>query len=182
MVKDKDKEKKKRPPREVVSREDYYMGQALWASTRSKDPSTQVGAQIVSSSNKPLGKGYNGPPSEIYDTEIDWDRPEKYPLIIHAEINAINHSNLEKLKGSTIYVTGRPCKACMLQLVDKGISKVVFLDYRIPDASSMLASEQDWAIASHIAKLGRITLVRYSGNLNWMADQMERWKDMGVFD
>jgi dCMP deaminase len=175
------KEKKKRPPRNVVSREDYYMGLALWASTRSKDPSTQVGAQIVSAANKPLGKGYNGPPSEIYDTDIDWDRPNKYPFMVHAEINAIDHSDQDKLKGSTIYVTGRPCSNCMLRMVTKGITKVVYLDYKIQDTSSMLASDEDWLESLNIAKLARTNLTQFSGNLNWMWDQMERWKDMGVF-
>ena len=70
---------KKVPPRRVPPRDDYYMGQAFWIAAKSKDPSTQCGAIIVSRDNSPLGTGYNGPPKKINDTSVSWDRPEKYP-------------------------------------------------------------------------------------------------------
>jgi dCMP deaminase len=176
--------KKKRPPREVVSREEYYMAKALWASTRSKDPDTQVGAQIVTVGNKPLGYGYNGPPSEITDHDMDWSRPEKNPYIIHAEKNAIRFSDQAKLQGSTIYITGRPCRGCMLDIVGSGITKIVYLEpkRRIVDAGSILSNQEEWALVQDIAQKGRVTLTKFAGNLSWMRDQMMKWELLGYFD
>lgn len=176
--------KKKRPPREVVSREDYYMSRALWVSCKSKDPDTQVGAQIVSSSNKPLGLGYNGPPSEMNDQDIDWTRPGKSFYVIHAEINAMNFSDREKLKGATMYVTSRPCKNCMPHLVAAGLSRVIYLEpkFRIEDKGSVTQNSEDWLIGTDIAAKGRLTLAKFAGNLNWMRDQMMAWQSMGYFD
>ena len=77
------------PPCDTPARDDRYMGLAwMWASM-SKDPSTQVGAIIISTDNRPLGSGYNGPPRAISDSEVNWVRPDKYRFITHAERNAI---------------------------------------------------------------------------------------------
>ena len=51
------------PKREnYISWDEYFMGIALLSSMRSKDPSTQVGACIVSDDNKIMSVGYNGFP------------------------------------------------------------------------------------------------------------------------
>jgi dCMP deaminase len=68
---------KKIPPRLVPPRDDKYMGLAFMMAGFSKDPNTQVGAIIVDRKNHPLGWGYNGPPSEILDCDVNWGRPDK---------------------------------------------------------------------------------------------------------
>ncbi|MDD2374773.1 MAG: cytidine deaminase, partial [Eubacteriales bacterium] len=45
---------------DYISWDEYFMGIALLAARRSKDPSTQVGACIVNQQNKILSVGYNG--------------------------------------------------------------------------------------------------------------------------
>ena len=45
-----------------ISWDEYFMGVALLAAKRSKDPNTQVGACIVDSNNIILSTGYNGFP------------------------------------------------------------------------------------------------------------------------
>lgn len=45
-----------------ISWDEYFMGVALLASQRSKDPSTQVGACIVNDDNRIMSVGYNGFP------------------------------------------------------------------------------------------------------------------------
>jgi dCMP deaminase len=178
-------------PRNVPSKHDYYMGQAFWASSRSKDPRTQCGAVIVSDENRPLGMGYNGPPKKIDDSKMDWgrknetkhtalDRAGKYPLIKHAEENAIKYSS-ECLSGATLYVTGPPCSNCMLSIVDEEISKVIYFPYLSSDSGSMLADSDDWEICQDIARLGHVGIVAFEGNLNWMRDQMEMFNNMGIF-
>ena len=85
--------KKKTPPRNVPERDAKYMALAFMLSGFSKDPKGQHGAIIVSPNNKPLGLGYNGPPRQYKDDDLDWSRANKYKHMIHAEINSINHSN-----------------------------------------------------------------------------------------
>lgn len=48
-----------------ISWDEYFMGVAILAAQRSKDPNTQVGACIVSDDNKILSIGYNGMPRTV---------------------------------------------------------------------------------------------------------------------
>ena len=78
-----------------ISWDEYFMGVALLAAMRSKDPNTQVGACIVDGNNRILSTGYNGFPHGCSDDEFPWDREgedqncTKYPFVVHAELNAI---------------------------------------------------------------------------------------------
>jgi dCMP deaminase len=156
------------------------MGMAwMWASM-SKDPSTQIGAVIVSADNRPLGSGYNGPPRQIPDSEIDWARPFKYKYIRHAERNALDFCS-EAPIGATIYVTGNPCPDCMNDIVTEGISKVIYFPC-IADKSSMLARQDEWLETQDIAKKGKVELIQFKGNLNWMRDWNDFLYHKGVFN
>ena len=55
-----------------ISWDEYFMGVSYLSAQRSKDPSTQVGACIVSSDNKILSMGYNGFPNGVSDDEFPW--------------------------------------------------------------------------------------------------------------
>ncbi|MBO5845074.1 MAG: cytidine deaminase, partial [Clostridia bacterium] len=46
--------------KDYISWDEYFMGVAILASQRSKDPSTQVGACIIDSDKRILSTGYNG--------------------------------------------------------------------------------------------------------------------------
>ena len=169
-------------PRRVPSREEKYMGLAFMYASFSKDPNSQIGAVIVTSDNELLGLGYNGPPAKYNDQELDWSRPNKYNHIIHSEINAIKHSNRDKLKGSTIFVTAKPCASCMLDIVDAGIIKVMYFPFKICDSSSMLNNKQIFEAADDIAKKGRLTVQEFKGNLNWIRDRIKQMDQLGIFD
>ena len=56
------------------------------------------------------------------------DREKKYPLICHAEENAIMHAARigVSLKDSTAYVTWPPCSRCARSLIQAGIREVVY--------------------------------------------------------
>jgi dCMP deaminase len=173
------KKKHRHPPRWTPERVDRYMGMAwMWASM-SHDPSTQVGAVIIGSDNRPLGSGYNGPPKQFPDNEIDWIRPYKYPYLDHAEDNAIDYCS-EKPKGATIYVTARPCSRCMKRIVKSGIIKVIYFNNK-PDKGSMTADDEDWEIAKHMAKMATVTLEEFQGNVNWIRDWTDDLYAKGVF-
>ena len=47
---------------DYISWDEYFMGVAILAAKRSKDPNTQVGACIVDKNNVILTTGYNGFP------------------------------------------------------------------------------------------------------------------------
>ena len=53
--------------RDYLSWNDFFMGVAMLAAKRSKDPNTQVGACIVSKDNRILSVGYNGTPNGYED-------------------------------------------------------------------------------------------------------------------
>ena len=81
---------------DYISWDEYFMGVAMLAARRSKDPNTQVGACIVSQDNIIISTGYNGMPKGCSDDEFPWDREgeqTKYPYVVHAELNAILNAN-----------------------------------------------------------------------------------------
>lgn len=173
--------KKKVEARKVPCREEKYMGLAFWVASFSKDPSTQNGCVIISTDNRPLGMGYNGPPRVYGDLDIDWSRPEKYKDMVHAEMNAIWHCS-ESPSGATLYCTAIPCQACMLQLVVVGIDNVIYYTGHHFDSGSMCADKSQHKEIEEIARKGRVTLEKFDGNLNWMRDRVRRMEIMGIFD
>lgn len=105
-----------------------YLDLAQHFSTWSKDPSSQIGAVTVADDGRVLTQGYNGFPRGIDDTpERLNDRPTKYSLIVHAEMNCIyNAANMGvSLKGSSLFVYGLPvCDHCSLGIIQAGIKEV----------------------------------------------------------
>lgn len=95
----------------------------------SKDPSTKVGCVVVGGDREIRSTGFNGFPRGISD-DMDrlTDREKKYPLICHAEENAIMHAARigVSLKGSTAYVTWPPCSRCARSLIQAGIVEIVY--------------------------------------------------------
>jgi dCMP deaminase len=98
-------------------------------STWSKDPSSKIGAVIVNDDRRILATGYNGFPKGIEDTDERLnDREQKYPRIVHAEMNALMaalHSGVS-VKDATIYVYGLPvCPECTKSIISAGIKRIV---------------------------------------------------------
>ena len=130
---------KKVPPRAVPDRDSKYMALAWIIAGFSKDPNTQCGAMLIDSLNNPLGWGYNGPPRLIDDKSFSWSRPDKYDKIIHAEINALRHA-VGDASGSTLYVTGLPCRRCMLHIIEAEVERVVYTNFE-SDQDSLLHNQ-----------------------------------------
>ena len=128
-----------------ISWDEYFMGMAVLSSLRSKDPSTKVGAVIVSPENKVISIGYNGMPSKLDEEELTWNKGEgldsKYLYVCHAEFNAIlNTRDGAALKGCTLYVTLFPCNECTKAIIQKGIKEVVYLDNKYANTTETKAS------------------------------------------
>ena len=117
---------------DYIGWDDYFMGVSLLAADRSKDPSTQVGACIVSDDNRILSTGYNGFPQGCSDDEFPWNRDEskgetKYNFVVHAELNAILNAGGKSLVGSRIFVSLFPCHECAKAIIQSGVKEVVYL-------------------------------------------------------
>ena len=109
--------------------DDRFMRLAREISTWSKDPSSQIGAVIVDDERRILSTGYNGFPRGIADTEERLNnKEEKYPRVVHAEMNALLSALYTgvSVKGATLYVWGLPvCADCTKSVSQAGIRRVV---------------------------------------------------------
>ena len=95
----------------------------------SKDPSTKVGCVVVGEDREIRSNGFNGFPRGIADdSDRLEDREQKYPLICHAEENAIMHAARigVSLKGNTAYISWPPSSRCARSLIQAGVNEVVF--------------------------------------------------------
>lgn len=122
-----------------LSWEEFYMGNAILASMRSKDPNNQIGACLVDEEeHKILSVGYNGLPNGMDDDTFDWAssgeltgvlKNIKDYYVVHAERNAVINfpGSLKELRGKTLYVTWFPCTECTKELIQIGIKKIVYL-------------------------------------------------------
>lgn len=103
----------------------YFLDIAEVVARRSHDAETQVGAVIVDENKRILATGYNGFPPGANDAELPNLRPDKYPFMVHAEMNAIASSR-QDLRGATLYVTYNPCRECAKAIMTAGIRNVVY--------------------------------------------------------
>ncbi len=106
-----------------------FLDLAKQISTWSKDPSTQVGCVVVGPDREIRSTGFNGLPRGIKDTSERLNNREiKYPMIRHAEENAIMHAARTgiSLKSCVAYVTWPPCTRCARSLIQAGVSEIVY--------------------------------------------------------
>ncbi len=132
-----------------LSWDEYFMGIAKLSALRSKDPSTQVGACIVSLDNRILSIGYNGAPNGFCDDCFPWDKKgdalnTKYLYVCHAELNAILNfrGNKRDLESSKIYVALFPCNECAKAIIQSGIKEVIYLSDKYHDEVNFVASRR----------------------------------------
>ena len=131
--------------KDYISWDEYFMGVAKLAARRSKDPSTQVGACIVSQDNIIISTGYNGMPKGCSDDEFPWDREgeeTKYPYVVHAELNAILNANGRDLRNSRVYVALFPCNECAKAIIQSGVKEVVYLSDKYANTPGVKASKR----------------------------------------
>lgn len=137
--------------------DEWFISLAYAVAKKSKDPSTQVGAIIVRPDRTIAAAGYNGFARGIEDTDERLnDRPTKYALIIHAEMNAIITAR-ENLRKYTLYTAPfMPCDRCFVHVVQAGIKRVVF-----PKATAEQESRWGEAFARvrALATEAKVTLV-----------------------
>ena len=107
----------------------HFITIARFLATRTDDPTTGVGAVIVSPEMEILALGWNGFPLKAQYGEFgrgsDEPADAKYPYVIHAEQNALLMRNKKKIKGAILFVTKSPCNECTPLIAMQGIKTVV---------------------------------------------------------
>lgn len=107
----------------------HFCLDARFRAMKSKDPSSKIGAVIITEDYTPVSHGFNGIPRKVRD-----DLPErndrdlyKYSFYEHAERNAIYNAAREgrSCKGTVMYVTDLPCCPCARAISQTGIKKVI---------------------------------------------------------
>ena len=132
---------------DYISWDEYFMGVAMLAGMRSKDPNSQVGACIVSEDNKILSIGYNGFPMGCSDDEFPWDREgdelnTKYVYTVHSELNAILNYRGGSLEGAKMYVSLFPCNECAKAIIQAGIKTLIYDEDKYAETPSVIASKR----------------------------------------
>jgi dCMP deaminase len=130
------------PVQSTLNWDEYFMLQAMMASFKSKDPSTQVGCVFVDKDNHQITMGYNGFIAGIDETKLPWGKDpsaplefQKYGYVVHSEANAILHAG-RPLEGSRCYVTLFPCNECAKLISSKKISEIIYLSDKHHDKES----------------------------------------------
>ena len=130
-----------------ISWDEYFMGVALLAAERSKDPNTRVGACIVDRQRRILSTGYNGFPQGCSDDEFPWNRDAslgetKYNFVVHAELNAILNTRGKSHADSILYVALFPCNECAKAIIQAGVREVIYLSDKYKGTESTEASRR----------------------------------------
>lgn len=135
---------------DYINWDEYFMGVAALSARRSKDPSTQVGACIVSADNKILSMGYNGFPRGCSDDDFPWGKEKeaedpynaKYFYATHSELNAILNYRGGSLEGSKMYVTLFPCNECAKAIIQAGIRTLIYAEDKYSESPAVRASKR----------------------------------------
>ena len=108
-----------------ASWDEYFINIAEQVAKKSKDPSTKTGCVIVDSKNRPISFGYNGFIGGCDEKKMTLERPMKYHLIIHGEMNAILFAKRD-LENCTMYSLYAPCENCLKFIIQTGIKKIIY--------------------------------------------------------
>lgn len=129
--------------------DELFMRMVYLTATKSKDPSSKIGAVIVKD-NRVISTGYNGFPIGVMDSLERYEvREIKYKFVVHAEHNSILTAARFGISthGSTIYTNGLPCNNCMKSIIQSGINEIV-IHSLWPDMK-----HSDWEESSKISKM-----------------------------
>lgn len=105
--------------------DEYFLNIAEQVALKSKDPSTKTGCVIVDEQYRPVSFGYNGFIAGCNESKMSQERPLKYHLVLHAEMNAILFSRRD-LRNCILYTLYAPCENCLKHILQVGIKKIVY--------------------------------------------------------
>ena len=128
----------------------------------SKDPSTQVGAVLVSPDKSQVVHGYNGFPRGVWDDEAKYNNKEdKYKRVVHAELNAILNSPIRPV-GWTLYISPLPpCTECTKAIIQSGIKRVVYVMKDKPNQKWL----DEFQVSVNMLEQADVVLEKFNGRL-----------------
>lgn len=136
-----------KPREDYLDWETTWMAMAELIALRSKDPNTRCGAVLIDSDNHVIGMGYNGFPRKINSKLLPWDREgdyqdQKYPYVMHAELNGILFGNSIRIPGSKLFCSLFPCSSCCKAIIQSQISEVIYLSDKYHDTPDVEVSRK----------------------------------------
>lgn len=144
---------------------EYFMGIAHQAATRSTCTRKHVGAVIVRDRTV-LSTGYNGSLRGMPHCEDDGCEMENGHCIatVHAEANAILQAarNGARIDGAELYTTASPCWNCFKLIANAGISKIFYGEFYRDDRSREVAGKVGIELVDLQMPEGRTFTVRAS--------------------
>lgn len=146
---------------------EYFISIAEQVATRSKDPSTKTGCVIVDEQHRPVSFGYNGFVGGCDESKMTQERPMKYHLVIHSEMNAILFANRD-LAGCTLYSLYAPCENCLKHIIQSGIHDIVYQKAHVESKTnqvveSMVTSASDEAITRLLLAMPKVKCHNING-------------------
>jgi deoxycytidylate deaminase len=153
--------------REAPARDEYFMGLAHLIAIGSANPAGGTGALVTDSQGRQFATGTDCLPAPVAES-LPWE-PD---LVIHAEAEALRRARFA-LAGGVLYVTRRPCLACLCEALHAGVSRV-FYSARGPEPPG-------WGRLQEVTRLSYMQVEPFRGDINWLRDQVKVMERDGVF-
>lgn len=137
-----------------------FLGIATAIANLSKDPSTKVGCVAMDDNFNIRSVGYNGFPRGVLDLPERYnDRPTKYRLASHAEMNVVAQAarNGISLDGCTLILTALyPCSTCTKLLIQAGFKTLI-----VPESDRGGIWQEEWEISKQMLGEAGVDVLSY---------------------
>jgi dCMP deaminase len=145
--------------------DDLWYAEALTLSyaeaSLSQDPSTQLGAVLLSPDRLIIGVGNNHFPTGTSDEFWHGPKEAKYERVAHAELSAILDASKKgfSTKGSTLVCPWASCSNCAKYMVEAGVSTLV----RHIETDPHSAWTDSIAVGDEIMRSGGVHIIEVPG-------------------
>ena len=109
--------------RKLTRWDNKFLLEAIFWSRSSPDQQTQCGCVLVKDKTM-LSSGYNGFIRNVDDDALPKSRPEKYPYMIHAEVNCL--ASVKRGECKILAVTLLPCSYCATMIAAYQIPRIAY--------------------------------------------------------
>ena len=109
----------------TLSEDEFFLGVAILAGKRSKDPNPKNGSCLVNGFGKIIGIGWNCFPEGCLDNE---PLRLKENFVCPSQLNSLLNSPTGSAQGSTMYVGIFPCLECAKGIIQAGVKKIFYLE------------------------------------------------------
>jgi dCMP deaminase len=173
----------------VASHEEWLLFCGAGASIFSRCSRRSYFSLVLASDGRVLGTGYNGAPAGLPNcsdggcprasADVAHGSPYGNCIAVHAEANALLHSDRSDRTGGTLYVNGPPCWDCSKLIAGSGIKTVVhardmaYADW--PKCQALLESGSPvW-----FGQEPSMDLANSTSNRSPLADVDRQWRALG---